>query len=210
MCRFRPTAPLDKTRVFVYTLSMARFYEEMENILSSGSVEKLLLHSCCAPCSSSVLEVLTPKTNVTVYYYNPNIMPYEEYAHRIAEQRRLCELLSVPLIEGEYDNDNYLCAVRGLENAPEGGDRCEKCFYLRLLNTANEAKKGGFDHFCTTLTVSPHKNADVINALGYEVSKQTGVEFLPSDFKKRNGFLRSIRLSEQYDLYRQVYCGCRF
>ncbi len=189
---------------------MAKYYEEAENILSGSGGKKLLLHSCCAPCSSSVLEYLTPKIDVSVYYYNPCIMPNEEYEHRLSEQRRLCTILNIPLIEGEYDNGEYLSFVHGLENAPEGGARCAKCFYMRLKSTAVRAKECGFDYFCTTLTVSPHKNADVINSIGKRISEEVGVEFLPSDFKKRNGYLRSIELSKQYGLYRQVYCGCRF
>lgn len=189
---------------------MATYYEQAEKILGLAQGKRLLLHSCCGPCSSSVLEFLMPKIDVTVYYYNPCIMPRDEYEHRLSEQRRLCEILGVKLIVGEYDNDNYLTTVCGLEGAPEGGSRCAKCFYMRLSNTAQEAKKGGYDYFCTTLTVSPHKNADVINSIGKDIESEMGVEFLPSDFKKRNGYLRSIELSKQYGLYRQGYCGCRF
>lgn len=189
---------------------MANYYEEAEKILTHSNGKRLLLHSCCAPCSSSVLEFLTPKIDVSVYYYNPCIMPSEEYRHRLSEQRRLCDILNVPLIEGKYDNDEYLSIVHGLENAPEGGDRCSECFYMRLKNTAIKAKEGGYDYFCTTLTVSPHKNAEIINSIGHKISEEVGIEFLPSDFKKRNGYLRSIVLSKQYGLYRQVYCGCRF
>lgn len=189
---------------------MANFYEQAEKILEGCGGKRLLLHSCCAPCSSSVLEFLMPKIKVTVYYYNPCIMPAEEYEHRLSEQRRLCGILNVPLIEGVYENDRYLSVIKGLEGAPEGGNRCEKCFYMRLKSTALAAKQGGYDYFCTTLTVSPHKNAELINTIGNEVSKEVGIEFLPSDFKKRNGYLRSIQLSKEYGLYRQVYCGCRF
>lgn len=189
---------------------MDRYYEQTEQILKSCSDKKLLLHSCCAPCSSSVLENLMPKINVTVYYYNPCIMPFEEYKHRLSEQRRLCGILNVPLLEGEYDNDEYLKIVKGLESAKEGGERCSECFYLRLSSSAKKAKERGFDFFCTTLTVSPHKNAEVINSIGQEIGKEVGIEFLPSDFKKKNGFLRSIELSNKYGLYRQRYCGCRF
>lgn len=189
---------------------MGNYYSQAEKILETSQGKKILLHSCCAPCSSSVLEFLMPKIDVTVFYYNPCIMPIEEYEHRLCEQRRLCSLLSVPLIEGEYDNDKYLAYACGLEDQPEGGARCERCFYLRLRETAKQAKSGGFDYFCTTLTVSPHKNADIINAIGGEVANEVGVQFLPSDFKKKNGYLRSIQLSKQYELYRQGYCGCRF
>ncbi len=186
------------------------YYDMAQDILNGAGDMKLLLHSCCAPCSSSVLETLMPKINVTVFYYNPNIMPAEEYEHRLSEQRRLCDILGVELIEGEYDNDGYLEAVKGLEGAPEGGDRCSICFARRLLKTAQMAKRDGYDYFCTTLTVSPHKNAEVINTIGSAIACEVGVRFLPSDFKKKNGYLRSIELSKKYGLYRQGYCGCRF
>lgn len=192
-----------------YTFTMS-FYEQAEQILLNSSGKRLLLHSCCAPCSSSVLERLISKIDVTVFYYNPCIMPKDEYTHRLSEQRRLCDILGVSLIEGQYDNEVYLDTVRGLENAPEGGSRCVECFYMRLYKTAIEAKNGGYDMFCTTLTVSPHKNAQLINDIGNKISGEVGIEFLPSDFKKKNGYLRSIELSKQYDLYRQEYCGCRF
>ena len=186
------------------------YYDRAEEILEGAKDKKLLLHSCCAPCSSSVLEFLMPKIAVTVYYYNPNIMPQSEYERRLGEQRRLCDILGVELVEGEYRNDDYLYAVKGLEAEPEGGARCSECFTMRLRRTAELAKKGGFDYFCTTLTVSPHKNAEIINTLGEKIADEVGISFLPSDFKKRNGYLRSIELSKKYGLYRQVYCGCRF
>lgn len=186
------------------------FYEQAQEILDGASGKKLLLHSCCAPCSSSVLEMLMPKIDVTVFYYNPNIMPVAEYEHRLSEQKRLCDILGVKLIVGKYDEDAYLRAVKGYEDAPEGGVRCGKCFELRLYETAKVALSEGFDFFCTTLTVSPHKNAQIINDVGNEIASQTGVKFLPSDFKKKNGYLRSIELSKKYGLYRQGYCGCRF
>lgn len=151
-----------------------------------------------------------PKIDVTVFYYNPCIMPSEEYEHRLSEQKRLCSILNVPLIVGEYDNESYKSVVCGLENAPEGGDRCKKCFYMRLRATAELAKKESIDYFCTTLTVSPHKNAELINAIGEEIAAEVGIDFLPSDFKKKNGYLRSIELSKEYGIYRQGYCGCRF
>lgn len=188
---------------------MGRYYEQAEQLLSDVKNKKLFLHSCCAPCSSSVLEFLMPKIATTVFYYNPCIMPYGEYEHRLNEQKRLCDILGVPLTVGDYDNDEYLKVVKDLFSAPEGGARCELCFYMRLKETAIRAKKGGYDYFCTTLTVSPHKNADVINSIGNSVASEVGVEFLPSDFKKKNGYLRSIQLSKRYGLYRQEYCGCR-
>ena len=194
----------------VILIVVKNFYEQSCEILAGMEGKKLLLHSCCAPCSSSVLEFLTPKISTSVYYYNPCIMPEEEYKHRLSEQARLCDILGVPLVVGEYDNDAYLMRVRGLENAPEGGDRCARCFYMRLYSTAKRAKDDGYDCFCTTLTVSPHKNAELINAIGNEVGQEIGIRFIPSDFKKKNGYLRSIELSKKYGLYRQEYCGCRF
>ena len=189
---------------------MTNFYDKAQQILDNASGKKLLLHSCCAPCSSSVLERLIPQIDVTVFYYNPCIMPSEEYEHRLSEQKRLCEIMNVPLIVGEYDNARYVECVRGYEGAPEGGDRCKKCFYMRLYETAQKAKSEGCDYFCTTLTVSPHKNAEIINAIGEQIASEVGIAFLPSDFKKKNGYLRSIELSKQYGIYRQGYCGCRF
>lgn len=180
----------------------------------SGFEEKprLLLHSCCAPCSSHCLSVLTPLAKVSVLYFNPNIYPVEEYEKRKSEQKRLIESAfpEVELLDADYDHDAFLRAAAGLEEEREGGARCEKCFRLRLERAAREAKAGGFDLFATTLTVSPHKNAPLINAIGLEEGEKAGVEFLPSDFKKRDGYLHSVRLSEKYALYRQNYCGCEF
>lgn len=180
----------------------------------SGFEEKprLLLHSCCAPCSSHCLSVLTPLAKVSVLYFNPNIYPREEYEKRKSEQKRLIESAfpEVELLDADYDHDAFLRAAAGLEEEREGGARCEKCFRLRLERAAREAKAGDFDLFATTLTVSPHKNAPLINAIGLEEGEKAGVEFLPSDFKKRDGYLHSIRLSEKYALYRQNYCGCEF
>ena len=180
----------------------------------SGFEEKprLLLHSCCAPCSSHCLSVLAPLAKVSVLYFNPNIYPREEYEKRKSEQKRLIESAfpEVELLDADYDHDAFLRAAAGLEEEREGGARCEKCFRLRLERAAREAKAGGFDLFATTLTVSPHKNAPLINAIGLEEGEKAGVEFLPSDFKKRDGYLHSVRLSEKYALYRQNYCGCEF
>lgn len=180
----------------------------------SGFEEKprLLLHSCCAPCSSHCLSVLAPLAKVSVLYFNPNIYPREEYEKRKSEQKRLIESAfpEAELLDADYDHDAFLRAAAGLEGEREGGARCEKCFRLRLERAAREAKAGGFDLFATTLTVSPHKNAPLINAIGLEEGEKAGVEFLPSDFKKRDGYLHSVRLSEKYALYRQNYCGCEF
>ena len=182
--------------------------------LPEGARPHLLLQSCCGPCSSYVLEALTPFFRVTVLYYNPNIQPREEYELRLANQRKIIDALPTPtavdLQECPYDGERYDQAVRGLESEPEGGQRCTVCFRLRLEETARLAKENGFDWFCTTLTVSPHKDADRLNRIGAELGERYGVPFLPSDFKKREGYKRSIELSKAYGLYRQDYCGCLF
>ena len=174
----------------------------------------LLLHSCCGPCSSSVLELLTKYFDVTLLWYNPNLYPQEEFDRRLATQIELIEKAGlteeVPILAESWKHGDYLRRVEGLENEPEGGKRCTECFRLRLTECARMAKRYGFDYYCTTLTVSRHKDAERINALGEELGKAFGVAWLPSDFKKRGGELRSQRLSEQYGLYRQNYCGCEF
>lgn len=171
---------------------------------------RLLLHSCCGPCSSAVLERLLDHFQVTVYFYNPCIHPAGEYDKRLAEQLRLIRdaKLPVDVLEAPYDPDAYFALTKGLEDAPEGGERCLVCFRQRLEKTAQAAKAHGYDFFTTTLTVSPHKNAENLNRIGAEVSRETGVPFLPADFKKRSGYLRSLQLSAEYGLYRQDYCGC--
>jgi len=166
----------------------------------------LFLHTCCAPCSSAVLERLVENYKVTLFFYNPNIMPAEEYEKRLSEQRRLASMLGVKLIEGDYDHEAFLNAVAGLESEQEGNSRCEKCIQLRLSKTAEAAKARGFDIFTTTLSVSPHKNAELINKILSELSEGALLE----DFKKNDGFKRSIELSKEYGLYRQKYCGCIF
>ena len=175
-------------------------------------VPKLLVHSCCAPCSSYVLEYLNKYFNITVLYYNPNIYPFEEYDYRKNEQKRLISEMKfenpVSFIDCDYDNDSFNKAVKGLESEPEGGKRCEKCFELRLNKTAEVAKENGFDYFVTTLSISPLKNAETLNRIGKEVGEKYGVKYLLSDFKKNNGYKRSIELSREYSLYRQNFCGC--
>lgn len=170
---------------------------------------RLLLHSCCGPCSSYVLEYLSDYFDITLFFYNPNIQPAEEYEKRLSAQKQLLERAKyknpVAFLAGEYDPQRFFEAVKGLENCREGGARCEKCFELRLSKAAEIAKKGGFDYFATTLTVSPHKNAVLINEIGGRYQN-----YLPSDFKKREGYKRSIILSKEYELYRQGYCGCIF
>jgi predicted adenine nucleotide alpha hydrolase (AANH) superfamily ATPase len=192
---------------------MKRNYdEEMTKILQT--VEKgtrLLLHSCCAPCSSACLERLKEVFSVTVLYYNPNIDDFAEYQKRKDEQIRLLQSTGwADFIDCDYDNEAFEQIAKGLENEPERGNRCKLCYGLRLQRTAQMAQENGFAYFCTTLSLSPHKNADWINELGEEYGKQYGVQFLPSDFKKKGGYPRSIQLSKDYGLYRQDFCGCRF
>lgn len=184
----------------------------MEEIISkldkSGVKKSLLLHSCCAPCSSSCIERLKDYFNLTIYFYNPNLDSEEEYLLRLKEQVRLCELLDIDYLLEDYNNSDFISVAKGYESYFEGGARCERCFNLRLNKTAEKAKEKGFDYFATTLTVSPLKNAQKINQIGLEIEKKVGVNFLPTDFKKKGGYSRSIELSKEYNLYRQNYCGC--
>ena len=187
---------------------------EKEIQRNEGRLPKLLLHSCCAPCSSAVLEYLSPHFDITLFYFNPNITPEEEYRKRVAELHRLVSEAPYPnpvrIVEGRYDSGEFFETARGLENLPEGGERCAKCYRLRLLETAKTAAAGGYEYFTTTLSVSPYKNAQKLNAIGAELAEQYGVKYLLSDFKKKDGYRRSIELSAQYGLYRQNYCGCIF
>lgn len=172
---------------------------------------RLLLHSCCGPCSSYVTEYLTKYFDLTVFYFNPNIYPPAEYLLRLDTQKSLLDATGwASLMPGEYDHAQFLQAVTGLESEPEGGARCIPCFRIRLEETARLAKELGFPFFGTTLTVSPHKNAPLINEIGVEMGEKYGVRWLPSDFKKKEGYKRSITLSKEYNLYRQNYCGCEF
>ena len=175
--------------------------------------KKLLLHSCCGPCSTSVIERLKGDYDLTIFYYNPNIYPKDEYFKRLKTQKEylLKSNQNIVVIDGKYD-DNTLFEKEfiGLENCPEGGERCAKCLMLRIKKTAEFAKNNGFDLFTTTLSVSPHKNAQLINELGKRFSQFYNVEFLESDFKKKDGFLISTKLSKEYNLYRQKYCGCKY
>ena len=181
----------------------------MQEELKGARDKRLLLHSCCAPCSSHCLSELSPQIGVTVLYYNPNLDCAEEYEKRKREQIRfLRETGLADFLDCDYAPEEYLFSVRGLEEEKEGGARCAVCFRLRLERTAREAKARGFDYFATTLTVSPLKNAKLINTIGFAVAEEVGVKYLPSDFKKRGGYLHSVRLSEKYGLYRQDYCGC--
>ena len=183
----------------------------MQEELRGARDKRLLLHSCCAPCSSHCLSELSPQIGVTVLYYNPNLDCAEEYEKRKREQLRfLRETGLADFLDCDYAPEEYLFSVRGLEEEKEGGARCAVCFRLRLERTAREAKARGFDYYATTLTVSPLKNAKLINTIGFAVAEEVGVKYLPSDFKKRGGYLHSVRLSEEYGLYRQDYCGCAF
>ena len=213
------------------------YQKELEKIIASlDAPKKVFLHSCCAPCSSYCMEYLRQYFDVTVFYYNPNIMIEDEYRKRVAEQLRLIDaynqideaimtttgradegaenvikkLRKIAFVEGNYDVDRYLECIKGLEDCKEGGSRCGKCFELRLRETARMAKELEMDYFTTTLTISPLKNAQLINQMGNAIGEEMGIAFLPSDFKKNNGYLRSIELSKEYDLYRQDYCGCDF
>lgn len=175
-----------------------------------GRRPTLLLHSCCGPCSSYVLEYLTQYFDVTILFYGPNIQPREEYELRLAHQRKVLEHMPAKILACDYDGERFDRAVAGLEAEPEGGDRCTVCFALRIDETARLAHQHGFEYFCTTLSVSPHKDAQRINALGEAAEKRFGVKWLPSDFKKRGGYQRSIVLSREWGLYRQDYCGCAY
>ena len=175
--------------------------------------KKLLLHSCCGPCSTSVIEKLQNEYDLTIFYYNPNIYPEEEYIKRLTEQKKYIKLSqkNIKVVDGEYcDAEKFLQVYKGLEECREGGDRSKTCIYLRLKKTAEYAKENNYDIFASTLSVSPHKNAQLINELGLELSKENNIEYLISDFKKQDGYLNSIKLSKQYDLYRQKYCGCKY
>ncbi len=183
--------------------------KELESITGR---KKILLHSCCAPCSSWVITFLTEYFDITILYYNPNISPKEEYEKRKKEQIRLIHEIekigTIDIIDCDYDNDIYEANIKGYENCPEIGERCTICFNLRLEKTAKLAKEHNYDYFCSTLTVSPYKNAPLINEIGKKLSEKYDIKWLYSDFKKNNGYKNSIELSKKYNLYRQDYCGC--
>ena len=195
-------------------MNKVNYETEMEKIVSeikkSGEKTTLLMHACCAPCSSDCLERIKDFFDITVYYYNPNIDSEKEYFKRSAEQERLCKAFGVKFVAEKYSPEEFYAIAKGFEDAPEGGARCEKCFYLRLKKTAEKARKENFDYFTTTLTLSPLKNAALINEIGERIAGETGTTWLPSDFKKKGGYLRSVELSNEYGLYRQNYCGCVF
>lgn len=197
-------------------MNKINYQKELEKIIEYNGEKKpkLLLHSCCAPCSSYVLEYISRYFDITVFYFNPNISPREEYEKRVNEVKRLIAEMpacaGVKFIEGRYEPGEFFEAAKGLENAPEGGERCLKCFELRLGEAARIAAETGAEYVCTTLTISPLKNAENLNRIGEEAAKKYGIKWLPSDFKKKNGYKRSIELSREYDLFRQNYCGCVF
>lgn len=184
----------------------------LAELVREGKTPRLLLHACCAPCSSYVLEYLSNYFHITVLYYNPNISPEEEYQKRFTELERLIKELpaghEIRLLGGRYEPERFYEQARGLEQEPEGGERCLCCYRLRLTEAAEQARAGGFDYFTTTLSISPLKDAQKLNAIGRELSEQYKVAYLYSDFKKKDGYKRSIELSREYGLYRQDFCGC--
>ena len=194
-------------------MNRINYQNELDKIISNiENKPRLLLHACCAPCSSYVLEYLSKYFDITVYYYNPTISPVGEFEKRFEEIKRLIAEMplknEVKLIKGVYRYEDFVDAAKGLEHIPEGGERCFACYRLRLEKTAQLARDEGFDYFCTTLSISPLKNSQKINEIGFELEKEYGVKWLPSDFKKREGYKRSIELSREYNLYRQNFCGC--
>lgn len=186
--------------------------ETLREVERQDGVKRLLLHSCCAPCSSYCLEYLSEYFEITVFYYNPNIYPEEEFYFRASEQERfISELESknkISFIQGEYDKDRFYEIAKGLESEPERGKRCHKCYELRLREAGLLAKKLGFDYFTTTLSISPQKDAAKLNEIGGKLASEIGVSYLFSDFKKKNGYLRSTEISKEHGMYRQNYCGC--
>lgn len=216
-------------------MNKINYQKELEKLLSRIEAETvsgqeaptLFLHSCCAPCSSYVLKYLMEYFRITVFYYNPNISEKEEYWKRVEEQKKLIAIYNekvqagdngkegkkgypIQMVEGVYEPEVFFDMARDYKDCPEGGERCFLCYKLRLLPTAREAKAGGFDYFGTTLTISPLKNAAKLNEIGYMLEKEVGVKWLPSDFKKKEGYKQSVELSAKYGLYRQDYCGCMY
>lgn len=199
-------------------MNRRNYQKELEQIIAENQeanrTPSLLLHSCCAPCSSYVLEYLSQYFRITDFFYNPNISPESEYTYREEELSRLIGEMSlsnsVTFLAGKYEPSRYYAEVKGLEQEPEGGARCEVCFRMRLEEAAIKARELGLDYFTTTLTISPMKDPVLLNSIGEEMAKKYGVEFLPSEFRKKNGFKRSTELSQEYGLYRQDFCGCVF
>ncbi len=200
-------------------MNQINYQKELEKKINGlqGTAPSLCLHSCCAPCSSYVMEYLCRYFRITVFYFNPNISRTEEYRKRVEEQKRLIAAFNeegrgypMAIEEGDYEPRRFFAVAKGLEDCPEGGERCFRCYELRLRETAEYAAAGGFDYFTTTLTISPLKNARKINEIGENLAQTFGVAWLPSDFKKRDGYKRSVELSAEYGLYRQDYCGCTY
>ena len=200
-------------------MNRTNYQKQLEEVLKrmkeEGKRKRLLLHACCAPCSSYCLEYLREAFALTVFFYNPNLTEQEEYRRRVEEEKRLIALMNgqegssqIEILEGRYEPERFLEAAKGLETCKEGGERCVRCFALRLGETARVAAADGFDFFTTSLTISPLKNSALLNRIGAQEGERYGVRFLPSDFKKNNGYLRSTQLSRLYGLYRQNYCGC--
>lgn len=197
-------------------MNRRNYQKELDQLIEEnkekGKVPRLLLHSCCAPCSSYVLEYLSKYFEITVYYYNPNIYPPSEYGKRVKEQQNLIASMNfehpVTMNTGVYEPDEFYRIVKGLESEGEGGNRCFACYRLRLQEAAKVAEAGHFDYFTTTLSISPLKNAEKLNEIGEKLAREYRVSYLPSDFKKREGYKRSVELSAEYGLYRQDYCGC--
>ena len=201
-------------------MNKVNYQKELEKLLERSEREQrhvpaLFLYTCFAPCSSYVLEYLCKYFRITVFYYNPNISFAEEYQKRVEEQKRLIAAYNaeakgypIEVVEGDYEPELFFRLAKGLEDCPEGGERCFRCYEMRLRETAARAKEGGFDYFCTTLSISPLKNAEKLNEIGKRLAEEYSVPWLPSDFKKKDGYKRSVELSAEYDLYRQNYCGC--
>ena len=190
------------------------YQKKLEELISTlENKPKLLLHSCCGPCSTWVISFLKDYFDITIYYYNPNIEPLEEYLHRKREQIKFLQeykQAKINFLDCDYNNNEFKDIAKGLENIPEGGARCHKCFYLRMYKTAQVAASNGFSYFGTTLTVSPHKNSEIINKIGEHIMKELNINFIYGDFKKNDGYKKSIEYSLEYHLYRQNYCGCLY
>lgn len=190
------------------------YQKKLEELIKGlNGKPSLLLHSCCGPCSTEVIDFLKDYFEITVFYYNPNIEPLEEYLHRKSEQKRFLneyKEAKIHFLDCEYDNNSFKEMAKGLENIPEVGARCNKCFYLRMKKTAIVAKENNFEYFGTTLTVSPYKNSTMINEIGEKISKEENIKYIYGDFKKNDGYKKSIEMSKAYNLYRQDYCGCLY
>lgn len=198
-------------------MNKKNYYIDFEKVIREIDLENppsLLLHSCCGPCSTSVLELLSDYFKVTLLYYNPNIYPSDEYYKRLEEQKKVLEKVNgrfeIKFLEGRYDPSEYFDAVKGVEHLPEGSQRCFNCYEIRLKEAAQFAKNLNMDYFATTLSVSPYKNAQIINELGEKIANEYGVKHLPNDFKKKDGYKKSVELSKKWNIYRQDYCGCPF